>query len=336
MGTVLAVRHLETARPYAMKLLHESLVRTPQVRERFLREGATARALTSEHVVRIHEVGVLQSGQPFIVMERLCGLDLESLLGRSGPFPIAFVIDVALQACAALAEAHERGIVHRDLKPANLFLAQRDDGPAQLKIVDFGVSRAAWQAPGLTLTRTALGSPPYMPPEQILSAKHVDARADIWSLGVTLYELVTGALPFSERSIPALVAAIVGRAPAPLEALRPDVPPALASIVLRCLEKRPDDRYADASALARDLRACRIVPDAHDTEEPTRVLPRRSATPRRSRPAVLWGVAALTTLMALLSLLLWIMELGWLGSNIAPEDASSRGSAAVLSKPQPS
>jgi serine/threonine-protein kinase len=327
MGTVLAVRRVDTSEPFAMKVLHDSLAENAQFRERFLREGATAQALTSEHVVRVHEVGVLHSGQPFILMERLSGLDLETLLAQSGPLPMAFVIDVALQACAALSEAHARGIVHRDLKPANLFLAHADDSPSALKLVDFGISRAAWHAAGLTLTRTALGSPPYMSPEQILSAKDVDARADIWSLGVTLYELATGVLPFTERSIPALVAAIVGREPVPISQLRPDAPAELTAIVARCLAKRPEDRYPDATSLARDLRALRDDDDDDgddpNGDAPTRVLNRPSSVPPSVRPDRLLWVAAFTVLMAIASIVLLAVELGYFGSSGAGQKASA-------------
>jgi serine/threonine-protein kinase len=314
MGEVLAVRQLETGAPLAMKVLHSDLACDGQVRERFLREAATARALSSEHVVRVLDVGVLWSGQPYIVMERLEGRDLDRLLAESGPLPIAMVIDLALQACAALSEAHARGIVHRDLKPSNLFLSRHPRGVGRLKIVDFGVSRASWQSPGLTLTRTALGSPPYMGPEQIMCSRDVDARADIWSLGVTLYELLTGRLPFRPSSIPDLVTAILGEEPVPIETLRRDLPPGLAAIIRRCLEKNPDARYPDVRALARDLAACReLLADDEDGDEPTRVrvVPSEPPPPKRRTAPLVW-LAGLTMLLAVVSMVLLAFEVGLL------------------------
>lgn len=169
-----------------------------------------------------------------------------------------------------------------------------------------------------------------MSPEQILSAKHADARSDIWSLGVTLYELVTGALPFAERSIPALVASIVGCEPVPLSALRPDAPAELAAIVARCLAKRPEDRYPEIDALARDLRALRedaISDDESDDESdaPTRILIRASSLPPAPRADRLLWVAALTTLMAIACLVLLAVELGYFGNAEVDQAQSALG-----------
>jgi serine/threonine-protein kinase len=250
-----------------------------------LREATTARALRSEHVVRIWETGELASGQPYLVMERLSGVDLDALLDARGPLPLGFVVDLALQAAAALAEAHAAGIVHRDLKPANLFLACKSDGTPILKVVDFGISKAAiWADQSLTNVQSTLGTPSYMAPEQIRSSKDVDHRADIWSLGVTIFELLTGRLPFEGRSIPALTTAIVFGSPRNIRELRPELPEAIVSIIAGCLSKDLDQRYADVSDLIRDLEAFAQsirVPD-WDDEETTKlysIVPPAPSTP---------------------------------------------------------
>jgi serine/threonine-protein kinase len=239
-------------------------VRHPRFVERFLREARAAVRLKSDHVARVLDVGTLPSGSPYMVMEYLDGSDLASILESSGPMAIETAVDCVLQACDAVAEAHSLGIVHRDLKPRNLFLTQRNDGRALVKVLDFGISKDRTAA-DLDLTGTAeiIGSPNYMSPEQLRSTKAANERSDIWALGVILYELLTGGVPFVAESITELTAAILTDPPRPIAQLRPDVPLKLARAVERCLEKEPDQRFSTVAELAVALE--RFAP--HDTRE---------------------------------------------------------------------
>jgi len=284
MATVIAVHHRVHAIPMAMKVLHAVHAQSEQFRERFLREGVTARSLTSEHVVRIWDTGILDTGQPYMVMERLHGTDLDELLQRHGPMPLQFVVDVARQAAAALAEAHAQGIVHRDLKPANLFLARLPDGTSMIKIVDFGISKNAVSVgPALTQASFTLGTPPYMAPEQILCSKTVDHRADIWSLGATLFELLTGSLPFEGHTLAALAAQILYEPARKVSDLRPELPSRMSAIIARCLTKDVAKRYANVGELIRDLDAFAktIRPYDWNDDAKTVVQPRTKKRDRR-------------------------------------------------------
>ena len=254
MGVVLRGRD-ETNRPVAIKVLLPEAVEHPEAVPRFVNEARAARELTSEHAVRVIDAGTLDNGLPFMVMELLDGEDLATQLEQRGAFTIPDACDAVIDACDALAEAHERGIVHRDLKPANLFAARGTDGRVRVKVLDFGVSKVAAQIRqmALTSTGTALGTPYYMAPEQLKSAKGVDARADIWSLGVVLYELLTGTLPFDGKSFGMLFMQIVSEDPKPIHAIKPEIPVAVSEIVQTCMKKDREHRYADLSALVQAL-----------------------------------------------------------------------------------
>src|SRR5262245_30625239 len=198
MGVVVVARHIHLDGLVAIKLLRAEVGKDEKVVERFMREARMAAKIKSEHVARVSDVDILDSGEPYIVMEYLRGRDLASFAAASGPLDVEEAVDYVLQACDAIAEAHARGIVHRDLKPANLFLSQRPNGSLCVKVLDFGISKLSEQArvqQDVTSTSTVLGSPMYMSPEQMRSSREVDGRTDIWSLGVTLYQLVTGELP---------------------------------------------------------------------------------------------------------------------------------------------
>ena len=258
MGAVFVALEPELDRRVAVKvLLGEG--RGGEATARFEREARAVAALQSDHVARIFRVGCLVSGAPYMAMELLEGEDLAASLARRGPLPGGEVLSLMLQVCEGLAEAHERGIVHRDLKPANLFLARRPTGATTLKILDFGIAKAATPAP-LTATRAFLGTPLYMSPEQINDVRSVDARSDIWALGVVMYELLTGAPPFVAASVPDLSERILHARPALPSASRPGVPPALEAIVLRCLEKDPAARFAGVRELAAALAMTSFAP----------------------------------------------------------------------------
>jgi serine/threonine-protein kinase len=212
--------------------------------------------LKNPHVVRIHDIGRFEGGEPYIIMEYLEGEDLKTVLDRNEVVPPSAAVDIALQALEAVAAAHAAGIIHRDLKPANLFLARSDDG-VTVKVLDFGISKLTEHADEgmeMTTTHALMGSPYYMSPEQMMSTRDVDARTDIWSIGVVLYQMLSGRVPFRGRNIAAQCALLLQRDPSPpslhaAEAL----PPGLDHAVLRFLRREPAERYSSAETAAEAL-----------------------------------------------------------------------------------
>jgi len=257
MGVVVAAWHLELEQRVAVKFLHPLAMERPDTAERFRREARAAAKIRSEHVARVIDIGIMEGGLPYMVMEYLDGHDVAEEMQRVGLLQIASAVDFVLQGLEAIAEAHSVGIVHRDLKPANLFLALRPDGSRIVKVLDFGISKSLFgtSVSEMSLTRTAalIGSPLYMSPEQMRSAKDVDTRTDIWSLGVMLYEMLTGRPPYTGDSIPALCASLLSDTPVSMQQLRPEVSPMLEEIVMRCLAKDREQRFATVSELARAL-----------------------------------------------------------------------------------
>jgi eukaryotic-like serine/threonine-protein kinase len=257
MGVVLAVRHLQLGEPYAIKCLLPRGAADPETVERFMREARAAVRIKSEHIARVSDVGQLANGSPYILMEHLTGRDLSDVLSVNGPLSIRDAVEYVLQACTGIAEAHALGIVHRDLKPSNLFLTQRLDGPSLVKVLDFGISKSLGEAaphnPSLTQTSSVFGSPAYMSPEQIRSAKNVDFRTDVWSLGIILHELLTGALPFTAETAGGLLSAIAADQPHGVRERRPDVSEELEVVIRRCLEKNVKNRFQSVSELAEAL-----------------------------------------------------------------------------------
>jgi serine/threonine-protein kinase len=230
----------------------------PEAVARFAREARAAVKIKSEHVARVTDVGTLETGCPYMVMEYLHGRDLAQLVQDQGPLPIEQAVDCLLQACEAIAEAHALGIVHRDLKPSNLFLIHRADGSACIKVLDFGISKTTGMAgsgPDLGMTRTTavMGSPLYMSPEQMASARNVDVRTDIWALGAILYELCTGQVPFAADTMPQLCAMVLQEPAPPIRNRLPLAPEGLENAILRCLEKTPSNRYQNVAEFAAAL-----------------------------------------------------------------------------------
>jgi len=264
MGWVVVATHLHLEQRVALKFMHAAAASAqPDAVGRFLREARAAARIQSEHVARVSDVGTLDNGAPYLVMEYLEGHDLDAELRRRSPLPTALAIDYALQACEGLAEAHAAGIVHRDLKPANLFLARKSDGSVRVKLLDFGISKllpavgagGSGADVGMTSTQALMGSPLYMSPEQLRSSKNVDRRTDIWSMGIILYEMLGGTAPYQADTLPEVCARILAEQPPSLGSLRADLPPMLEAVVMRCLDKHPAKRFQDAGALAQALAA---------------------------------------------------------------------------------
>jgi serine/threonine-protein kinase len=256
MGVVVAAMHDELDQRVAIKFLSSETAKGTEWITRFAREARTAAKIKNEHAVKVFDVGKLESGVPFMVMEFLEGRNLDEILEERKSLPFEEAAEYVLQACEALAEAHLVGIVHRDLKPANLFVTHRTDGTMCVKILDFGISKIEENlASGVSITHTTslVGSPLYMSPERLRGAKDVDRRADIWSLGVLLQEMVTGSTPFVAETIPDIHALVLTSAPIPLRRYCPSAPPALEAIVFKCLEKTVEGRYQNVLEFAKAL-----------------------------------------------------------------------------------
>jgi eukaryotic-like serine/threonine-protein kinase len=253
MGVVVAATHLGLGQLVALKFMRTSHAATKEQTERFLREAKVAVKLRSQHAARVLDVGVLDTGAPYLVMELLEGRDLASLVESGATIAVADAVEYLLHVCEAMGEAHASGIVHRDLKPANLFLTTDTGGAPCVKVLDFGVSKLTGAEMALTGTVQALGSPLYMSPEQMQAARDVDGRSDIWSLGIVLFELLGGRTPFHAETLPELCTKVFFGEPLPLASLRPDVPPALVAVILGCLEKDRARRFQNVAALAAAL-----------------------------------------------------------------------------------
>ncbi|MBX3230905.1 MAG: serine/threonine protein kinase [Labilithrix sp.] len=283
MGQVVAARHVELGNLFAIKVLRPS--EDHAVAVRFMREAQAVAHLRNDHVVRVHDVGQMANGLPYIVMEHLDGQDLGALLAARGPLAIDEAVGAILEACEGLAEAHALGIVHRDLKPQNLFLARKSTaGDAIVKVVDFGLAKSITQGNGhglyakATLQGEIVGTGGYMAPEQMNG--EATPRSDVWALGVTLYRLLTGKHPFAGKNAVELSVAALTADFRPTSLFRPDVPPAIEAVIARCLRKMPEERYPDARALGDALLAAfgvDPVPESRSSASLTRGAPRSAA-----------------------------------------------------------
>lgn len=282
MGIVFEATHLGLETAVALKVIRSDLKNDEEFVLRFVNEARAAALLKGEHIARVFDVGTLASGEPYLVMERLEGMGLEAFLGAVGRLDPPEAVHLVLEVCEGLAEAHALSLVHRDIKPPNLFLSRRPDGRSILKILDFGIAKRLSDKRFRSLTNPArsLGSPWYMSPEQMMDSSHVDFRTDIWSVGVLLYELLTGEHPFDGESIPEVCAKVLS-APAPsVRELRPDVDPRLDALIMNCLEKEPTLRAPSISALADRL--LEFAPVAMSSASALR-LPRSSRYRRSGR-----------------------------------------------------
>jgi eukaryotic-like serine/threonine-protein kinase len=256
MGVVLAARDVMLERDVALKVVLPGLMRSGEVVERFSNEARSLAKLQSPHVVKVHDFGFIaapetSAGLPYMALELLRGEDLYSVATERGELSPSQVVSYVLQACAGLAEAHAHGIIHRDLKPENLFLAIEPDGSECLKVLDFGIARS--QSRRVLTVGHGVGSPGYMSPEQIQGHGHVDARSDIWALGVVMYELLAQRAAFPGDNAQSVCLQVLTLPVEPLASLRPSLPPALIYIVERCMAAAPQDRFQDVAELAEAL-----------------------------------------------------------------------------------
>jgi serine/threonine protein kinase len=266
MGVVMSATNEALRQRVAIKLLRSGALANAKALGRFEREARAAASLRSNHVARVLDVGKLEDGRPYMVMEHLEGRDLGDVIDHDVELPVGVAVDYVLQACEAVAEAHAAGIIHRDLKPKNLFLTRTVDGRPLVKVLDFGISKMEDAAEDMSLTRTTeiIGSPSYMSPEQLRASKSVDIRTDIWALGVILFELLTKKVPFLAVTVTELVAVVLTEPVPDLRLDRKDVPVPLAEAIYRCLAKKREDRFETVSDLVRAI-APFGAPDDGDT-----------------------------------------------------------------------
>ncbi len=324
MGVVYRARDPELGRFVAIKVVLAWAQYDPDAMERFNREARVVAHLQHPHIVTVFDAGRTEDGLPYFVMELLQGTDLGDILGASGPLAPVRAVRYALQVCDGLTYAHARDIVHRDIKPANLLVTPDD----KVKIVDFGIAKLIGSQ--ITGSGVSLGTPLYMAPEQV-AGRTVDHRADIFALGGVLYTLIAGSSPFEAPTLGGICHKIETESPKPLRKLGIDVSPQLDAIILRALEKDPEDRYQSVAALAEDLRAVEADLDAVATA-PTvitadspgvspRTLTEPISAPRRRRPARALALSALAVVLAGAAL--------WAFPELRPWPQSSESSTAV-------
>jgi len=258
MGAVLSAVDLQTGNTVALKVILPEYVHDPAAVRRFVSEARTASALGNPHVAQLLNAGWLGGGLPYMVLEFLTGSSLGKLIQHGRTLSIPQAANYMLQACEGVADAHAKSIVHRDLKPSNLFVTQGVDGAAHIKVLDFGISKVSEQDANtlggeLTQSNMLLGSPRYMSPEQLRCAKAVDARTDIWAIGVMLHRLVSGKLPFEAESVGGHLALIMSASPIALRVHAPDASEELELVVARCLQRELRRRYQDVGQLAEAL-----------------------------------------------------------------------------------
>lgn len=358
MGVVVAANHILLDEKVAIKFLLPDMLRSEEVVARFAREARAAVKIKSEHVARVFDVGTLESGAPYMVMEFLEGADLADWIRQRGPLPVEQAVDFVLQACVAVANAHALGIIHRDLKPANLFCIRGSDGALTIKVLDFGISKvthlSASDAGGsMTHTSAVMGSPFYMSPEQMQSARDVDARTDIWALGIVLYELLSGVTPFTGTSYAEIAIKVATGPLTPLRGIRPEVPVGIETVILNCLAKDRNQRYAHVGELALALAEFgskrsrgsiervlgiiqasglsstiasydRVVASSPQRDEPAGTLAASAHTTssggRRPKVAAALGIAAAGSLALAVG---WVVLAGRANGNPAPEAATT-------------
>jgi serine/threonine-protein kinase len=254
MGVVLAARHVDLDELVALKVMRPFLKEKAEGRVRFMREAKAMFGLTSEHVGRVFDIGTLESGEPYMVMEYLRGTTLEAMLPAGFIPSIDETLKLLMQVCEAVGEAHTAGIIHRDLKPDNVFVTRRPNGEPHAKVIDFGLSKGE-SDPNLTGKGFVVGTPRYLAFEHFSGVRAATPRSDIWSLGVIAYRMVTGTEAFGGTTTAEVMQSVQKRTPPAPKDVAPDVDAELSALVMRCIEKDPDARFEDANALRTALAA---------------------------------------------------------------------------------
>jgi len=282
MGVVYEAEHPLIGKRVALKVIHKELSQNTEVITRFFNEARAVNQIGNDHVVDISDFGQTPDGEHFLVMEVLVGESLADRLEREGKLPVPSALHVGAQIADGLAAAHAAGVVHRDLKPDNVFLIDKLGDREFVKILDFGLAKLMIDG-GVSVTKQGviLGTPEYMSPEQAESKRTIDHRSDVYALGIVLYQMTTGLLPFVGGSMGEVLVKHVSRSPAPPRGVNPDIPPAVEQIILRCLAKRPEERFQGMA----DLRAALLDPDRW-LGRPSTPLPvaEAAALPRAATP----------------------------------------------------
>jgi serine/threonine-protein kinase len=273
-GAVYEGEHREIGRRFAIKVIHHALSTRDEITERFKIEAAVCGRMSNRHLVQVYDVGQLADGSPYMVMELLKGLSLDTLLEK-GPMPIGAAIEVGKQLLSALGAAHAFGVVHRDVKPGNIIITKDVTGDTIVKLVDFGIcmpiteelilQKVKSPPSGLSLEATLLGSPDYMPPEQ-LRGRYIDYRTDLYAAGAVLYEMITGSVPFNAPSLNKLIMAILYGSVTPPSRIRSECSAALERVVFKAMSRNKTDRFASAAAMARALAAASSYQYSTDVE----------------------------------------------------------------------
>ncbi len=264
MGAVYEGEHVLIKRRVAIKCLHSQFATNPEIVARFHREALAATSIGHQNIIEVTDMGRFDDGSVFMVLEFLLGRDWSDDIDETGAQPLGKTLHILDQVCDALTAAHAKGIIHRDLKPENIYLIERGNDPDFVKVLDFGISKfkdSAGGGKGMTQTGTTLGTPYYMAPEQAQGKKDIDNRADIYSLGVILFQALTGQYPFDDESYPMLVLKICTEPPPPLRLYRPDLPEELELLIAKLLAKDPNERFSDCESLKAALQQFRSIQD---------------------------------------------------------------------------
>ncbi|HVY44458.1 MAG TPA: serine/threonine-protein kinase, partial [Minicystis sp.] len=348
MGFVYLARHKVIDKKVAVKVLRAEMAKDREILDRFLQEAKSASSIGNPHIVDISDFGDLPDGSTYFVMEYLEGQCLTELTEAKGVLDVERVCHIGMQIADGLAAAHERGIVHRDLKPDNVFVVQRGSDHDFVKILDFGIAKV--QGTGntkLTKAGAVFGTPHYMSPEQAAGAP-VDHRADIYALGVILYEMIAGQLPFNADNFMGILTQHMYKAPVPIRALvpAPDCPPSLEAVILKCLSKKQEARYASMQDLAADLQRVRTGGVPHAVAEmmarsggfnvpadyfkqPSAMVPARPPAAHTPWPRIVW-IAGAAAAVAIVTAIFVVSQ-----SGAAKDKPSASATAAAAAPPQP-